>query len=360
MLRQVSGVGRLLSVLVACVCYGFSAPVAFAHNPAATAGKAASAGQLGGPFNLTDHHGRPVSDADFRGRLMLIYFGYTNCPDICPLDAHNIAVAMDQLGDKGRSVQPLFITIDPARDTPERLTEWLTPIHPRFLGLTGTADQIAAVTKAYKVEYERMPAQTPDSYEFTFSHTGLIFLMDTDGQFLSLLPSGTEPEEIVDEVDKHLPQLAPAAPPKVSAEPFDDPTALEVFRLADQSNLKRLENGDFLFRLARNKQTGVVYWAYNGNTRNILAVAPSERFAKDDGAARRTLLTVAQLPKRTGCGLGDFHLSTVWIVPDDFRLPPDGRRADITPILVEGDVQWTKVGNTPPRLLTYQNHASGG
>jgi cytochrome oxidase Cu insertion factor (SCO1/SenC/PrrC family) len=347
-------------VVVVLAALGWLAPTALAHDLAAKPGTVAAAGEFGGPFHLIDHHGRPVTDADFRGKLMLIYFGYTHCPDICPLDAQSIAAAMDQLGDKARGVQPLFITIDPARDTAERLAEWLAAIHPRFLGLTGTSDQIAAVTKAYKVEYERMPETVPGSYEFTFSHAGLIYLMGTAGHFLALLPSGTEPDEITAEVAKHLPKEPPAASsllPSASTGSADDGSGLEVFRLADQSNLRRLDNGDFLFRLARDQHTGVVYWAYNGNTRNILAVAPSERLARDDDAARQTLLAVAKLPRRTGCGLGSFHLSTVWIVPEDFRLPPGGRRPDITPILVEGDVQTDNVGRAPPRLVNYRNHA---
>ncbi|MBI1774438.1 MAG: SCO family protein [Proteobacteria bacterium] len=359
MLKPMTGLRRALAMLGTAVLTAALASAAVAHNPATKSSAADAAGEIGGPFTLLDHNGRTVSDAQFRGRLMLIYFGYTNCPDICPLDAQNIAAAMDLLGSRAAGVQPLFITIDPERDTPERLADWLGPLHPRFLGLTGTPEQIAMVTKAYKVEFERMAPTAAGSYEFTFGHPGLLYLVDTDGHFLAMLPSGTEPEAIVAEVERYLPQKKPVAPARTDAAAPKEIGNLEIFKRADLSNLQRLDNGDFLFRLARDNDTGVTYWAYNGNTKNILAVAADARIARDDETAKNLLLTITKLPSRTACGVGAFHESSVWVVPETYRIGPKGPRLSITPVLVEGDVQNDKTGTTPPRLLRYRNHLSG-
>lgn len=160
---------------------------------------------FGGPFMLVNHHGDPAKDTDFLGKLMLVYFGYTHCPDICPIDARNIGTAIDLLGDASPGVQPVFITIDPKRDDPKRLAEWLGAIHPRFIGLTGTPDQVAAVAKAYKVVFKRV--ETASGYDYAITHPGLIYMMDADGHFLFLLPPGTDPETIATEIRALLPHM---------------------------------------------------------------------------------------------------------------------------------------------------------
>ena len=111
---------------------------------------------IGGPFELIDHTGVRRTDADYRGKLALIYFGYTYCADVCPTDLQAMASALDLLGDGARAVQPLFITIDPERDTPGHLANYVPLFHPRLVGLTGEADAVRRVARAYKVHYAKV------------------------------------------------------------------------------------------------------------------------------------------------------------------------------------------------------------
>jgi protein SCO1/2 len=112
---------------------------------------------VGGPFALVDHRGQPVTDEDFRGGWILVYFGYTYCPDICPTGLFNMAQALDDLGPAADDIRPIFVTIDPERDTVEALAQYVNHFHPRLVGLTGTPEQIAETARAYRVYYARAP-----------------------------------------------------------------------------------------------------------------------------------------------------------------------------------------------------------
>ncbi|WP_188237784.1 SCO family protein [Sphingopyxis sp. LK2115] len=156
--------------------------------------------RIGGPFTLTDQNGRTVRDSDFAGQYRLIYFGYSFCPDICPVDLQKLMRGLAQFEQadaaRGARVAPLFITVDPARDTPEALKPFVARYHPRLLGLTGTPDQIAAAAKAFVVTYNKVPGSAPDRY--LMAHSQLAFLMDPDGKPLALLPLDdptTDPDE---------------------------------------------------------------------------------------------------------------------------------------------------------------------
>src|SRR3954470_5482929 len=129
---------------------------------------------IGGPFALTDQNGRPRTDADFRGRLMLVYFGFTYCPDICPTDLQQMGLALDRLGAAGDMVQPVFITLDPERDTPEHLKEYMPLFHPRFVGLTGDAEAIQAAARAYRVYYKKVELENKSDY--TVDHSAFVYL----------------------------------------------------------------------------------------------------------------------------------------------------------------------------------------
>lgn len=146
--------------------------------------------RIGGPFTLTDQDGRTVRDTDFAGQYRLVYFGYSFCPDVCPVDLQKLmrGLALFERQDavRGAKVQPVFVTVDPARDTPAALKPFVARYHPRLLGLTGTPDQIAAVAKAYVVSYHKVEGSAPDRY--LMAHTQLAFLMDPDGKPLALLP----------------------------------------------------------------------------------------------------------------------------------------------------------------------------
>jgi protein SCO1/2 len=155
---------------------------------------------VGGPFALVDHTGRPRNDAQFRGKLMLVYFGFTYCPDVCPTDLQAIGQAMERLGAAAESVQPLFVSLDPERDTPQRLASYVTFFHPRLVGLTGEAQAIAQAAKAYKVYYAKVASR--DSY--TIDHSGYIYLMDREGKYLGFFPPGSPPERMVEVIRPFL------------------------------------------------------------------------------------------------------------------------------------------------------------
>lgn len=143
-----------------------------------------------------------------------------------------------------------------------------------------------------------------------------------------------------------------------AADAVGEDGTLEIFGLADRSNLKRLDNGDFLFRLARDQRTGIVYWAYMGSTRHVIAVAPDRRALTDDTAARAALLRITDLPRRVGCGVGLIHRSWVYVVPEDVRFGVSGTAPDIEPVLVKGEVRNDVSGRTPVSLLSYRNFVS--
>lgn len=139
---------------------------------------AVSKPDIGGPFSLVDHEGRPVTQDFFKGRFMLVYFGYTFCPDVCPTALTEMGSALDILGEDGAPVTPVFITVDAERDRPEPLKEYLAFFHPRLVGLTGTPEQVAAAAKAYKVFFAKSAED-----EYLMEHTSKIYLMGPDGAY---------------------------------------------------------------------------------------------------------------------------------------------------------------------------------
>ncbi|GIQ74859.1 SCO family protein [Bradyrhizobium sp. RD5-C2] len=161
---------------------------------------------VGGPFALTDQAGHARTDKEFRGKLMLVYFGFTYCPDVCPTDLQAIALALDKLGPDGDQVQPIFITVDPERDTAAHLAEYVPLFHPRLIGLTGSDDAIRKVADAYKVYYARVPLK--DAGDYTVDHTAYIYLMDRDGNYLGFFPPGTSADRMVEIIRPRLAEPA--------------------------------------------------------------------------------------------------------------------------------------------------------
>ncbi len=156
-------------------------------------GGAGGLARIGGPFTLIDHTGKERTDADLVGRHSLIYFGYTFCPDVCPTALADMIIAMDELGADAERVQPVFITIDPERDTPEVLGKYVGNFHPRMIGLSGTSAQISRAARAYRVYYAKVEdPKAGDNY--LMDHSSIIYLMDPDGRYLTHFSHGTGPD----------------------------------------------------------------------------------------------------------------------------------------------------------------------
>ena len=158
-------------------------------------------GPVGGQFTLTDQTGKQLSDTDFRGKLMIVYFGYTYCPDVCPTDLMAITQALDALGPAAGEVQPVFITIDPERDT-KVLADYVSAFHHSLVGLTGSLDEIRKVANSYKAFYVKV--QDERSGDYSIDHAGVIYLMGRNGEYLGFMPPQTNPNRLTEVLRKSL------------------------------------------------------------------------------------------------------------------------------------------------------------
>jgi cytochrome oxidase Cu insertion factor (SCO1/SenC/PrrC family) len=162
---------------------------------------------IGGPFALTDQFGKPRTDADFRGQYMLVFFGFTNCPDICPIELQTISDALDQLDAKqSAKVTPIFITVDPARDTPDALRAYVANFHPRLVALTGSAEAIGTVAKSYRVFYAKATgASAPsDPAAYILDHSAVVYLMGPKGEYVALFSPGTTAQAMAEDLRGRL------------------------------------------------------------------------------------------------------------------------------------------------------------
>jgi protein SCO1/2 len=156
---------------------------------------------IGGPFTLRDGSGNPVTDKDFRGKYMLVYFGYTFCPDVCPTTLNAVAEALDKLGPAASRIQPLFITVDPKRDTPAVVKQYTAAFGPSIEGLTGTLDEIATVTKEYRVYYaEHRTGLGPNDY--SMDHSSVLYLMGPNGGFIAPVRADQSGDEMAANLKK--------------------------------------------------------------------------------------------------------------------------------------------------------------
>lgn len=158
-------------------------------------------GAVGGPFTLIDQAGRTRSDTEFRGRLMIVYFGYTYCPDVCPADLLSITQALDALGSAAKDIQPLFITVDPERDG-KLLAGYVSAFHKSLIGLTGSPEEIRKVANSYKAFYAKVPGEREGDY--AIDHTGVIYLMGRNGEYLGFMPPQTDPEKLTEILRTYL------------------------------------------------------------------------------------------------------------------------------------------------------------
>jgi protein SCO1/2 len=165
-------------------------------------GQTTLAADIGGPFTLTDQDGKKVTDADYAGQWKLVFFGFTSCPEVCPTTLNRISLTLKALGPLGDKLHPLFITVDPERDTPEVMKSYVDAFDKRITGLTGTPAEIDAVAKAYRAFYQKVP----QGNDYTMDHSTLIYVMRPDGRYETLLRYDDSPAEMADKLKPLLQQ----------------------------------------------------------------------------------------------------------------------------------------------------------
>jgi protein SCO1/2 len=161
----------------------------------------AASSAIGGSFRLTDQNGKTITDQDLKGRPFLVFFGFTHCPEVCPTALFDISEILGKLGPDAEKVNALFITVDPERDTPEKLKEYLSSFNPRLIGVGGNAEALAAVAKAYRVYYKKIPLKDGD---YTMDHTAIVYLMDKNGQFVAPFSLKRRPEDAAADLRRYL------------------------------------------------------------------------------------------------------------------------------------------------------------
>jgi len=197
---------RLIAFIIAGFVIGALAGAAVLLVTAPHAGRqvqSSGTALVGGPFSLVGADGKTVTDRDFRGRYMLVFFGFTHCPDICPAELQVIAQALDRLGDKAKKVVPIFITLDPERDTPQAMAEYVKSFGPNFVGLTGSPEAIAATAKAYRVAYAKVENNDSAS-DYSVDHAALVYLMDPEGRYVTHFSYGTSADEMAEKLKNIL------------------------------------------------------------------------------------------------------------------------------------------------------------
>lgn len=157
---------------------------------------------IGGPFTLTDQNGKKVSDSDFRGKLMLVYFGFSSCPAICPTDMANITNVMNALADDAGKIVPVFITIDPERDTQEKLKSFMQNFHPSIIALTGTMAEVDAVIKSYRAYANKVQNEMMEGY--MYDHSTFTYLMGKDGKYISHFTHNSDVNQVVSRIKENL------------------------------------------------------------------------------------------------------------------------------------------------------------
>src|SRR6516164_6062809 len=172
--------------------------LALRDTPRGAAGTALTSA-IGGPFQLVDQNGKTVTDADLKGKWSLIYFGYTHCPDACPTALNDISIALSELGAKRDQVRPVFITVDPERDTPKVLEDYVTAFDAPIMGLTGTPEQVAKAAKGYRVYYAKHPEP---GGAYSMDHSSVSYVMDPEGRFTASFSPDSTPEQMAERLKK--------------------------------------------------------------------------------------------------------------------------------------------------------------
>lgn len=170
----------------------------FQLNTGSTGNVVKSSGKalIGGEFEMLDHDGKTVTAANFRGKHMLIYFGYTFCPDVCPTELQVMTGALEQLGEKAKNIQPVFVSVDPARDTPKIMKDYVSNFYPGMIGLTGSPEQVSKIAKLYRVYYSKAAEAGAAEDEYAMDHSSIMYLMGPDGSFVKHFSYGTDPKKL--------------------------------------------------------------------------------------------------------------------------------------------------------------------
>ena len=183
-------------VTVAAVAGGLWFQSREGADGAATADAVPTGPNIGGPFMLVDQNGTAVTERDLLGHYSIVFFGYTSCPDVCPIGLNRITETLEQLGARGDKIVPYFFSIDPARDTPAALKEFAEHFHPRLRYLTGSEEQVQQAATAYKV-YRKLDKRSPDDMEYVVDHTSLIYVLGPDGKYAAHFSHGTPVQDMV-------------------------------------------------------------------------------------------------------------------------------------------------------------------
>ena len=198
--------GRLLTVIVAGFLIGAlggAALLVLSHTSQGPAVQTSGTALIGGPFTLVDQTGKTVTDQDFRGRYMLVFFGFTHCPDICPAELQVMSAALDELGPKADEVVPVFITLDPERDTQAAMGAYVKNFGSRFVGLTGSPEQIADVAKVYRVAHSKLQ-EDKASRDYSIDHSALVYFMGKDGEYVAHFAYGTPASKMTETLRRYL------------------------------------------------------------------------------------------------------------------------------------------------------------
>ena len=201
-MRAIRWIAWILVVLVAGATIGVLVSNDVRDTVLGTSGNGTGIANIGGPFQLTDHTGKTVTEKDFLGKPTAMFFGFTHCPDVCPTTLYEMTTWLEDLGEDADKLNIAFVTVDPERDTPDLMADYISAFDPHISALTGTPEQVEKIVKAYKV-YRRKVEQ--EDGEYTMDHTATIYLMDADGQFTGTIAYG-EAEDIAMEKLKRLVQ----------------------------------------------------------------------------------------------------------------------------------------------------------
>ncbi len=193
--RLVLVLGAFMAGLVLC----FGVILLITGSRTATGGLQAAA--IGGPFRLVDQDGHAMTDQDLKGKPFLVFFGFTYCPEVCPTTLFDVSEVLRSLGRDADRTAALFITVDPERDTPDKMKDYIASFDPHMHALTGDAAALAAVAKAYRVYYKKVPL---DGGGYTLDHTAIVYLMDKDGRFVAPFNLKRKPEAAAEELRKYL------------------------------------------------------------------------------------------------------------------------------------------------------------